>query len=137
MINKLKQVKIGCGYSRSNYNDLGFPHHVQWHQWRKRQEAVGDGGSPGQVATPASVIVPMKMGKCSGNKIGFTSERCLVQIPASALSSCVTLDFLSAFLFSIVEIMPLFQGCCKPQLREWALSLTGGHLMTPQDVSDP
>lgn len=109
----------------------------------EQAERSGDGGSPGQVTTPASVTVPMEMGKCSGNKIDFKSNRSLVQIPASALSSCVIFDrslhFLSAFFFffPIVEIIPLFQGCFEPKVREWALSLTRGHLITPQDGFGP
>lgn len=78
-------------------------------------------GSLGQVAIPASVTVPMKMGKRSGNKMDLVPTQTWVQIPASAQSSCVTLGrslpFLSAFLSSTGEIMSFFQGWGEPKIK--------------------
>lgn len=81
------------------------------------------GGSLGEVATPASVTVPMRMGGCSGNKMDLVPMQTWVQIAASAQSSWVylylgrSLSFLSVFLSSTGEIISLFQGWCELKIN--------------------
>lgn len=79
------------------------------------------GGSLGKVATPASVTVPVKISKRSGNTMDLVPTQTWVQIPICAQTSCVTLGSslpsLSAFLSSTGEIMSFFQGWGEPQMK--------------------